>query len=391
MSRRTRLIIVATLCVAVVVLLLFFVGRFRTSEQAKANAAQRQRISRFDDPTLEITELAKNSDVPYSRVLADFREWAQYPQDSRPLNPEDIDQLRFEKIELPLTPMPIIENEKPKEPEHACVLQAESHTAYEDTQHETQLRCQNLKTGKFVLPDVKGVKLTRTAGTGTFNSPPPDIVKNDSGAMASVSFFFRPRSQDWGDMELTVDFSLPERGLMPHQLKTHFFSSPQAPAKFTGKFRDRLDTGSLVIAVEIQVRLPGSYRIEGNLMSDDGQPLAHARADARLAGGSTWVDLQFFGKIIRDKRIPGPYKLTSVRGQQMNLPINPDDLTLPPEQVARILAATEQTEPPKRAMLPWLGEFKTERYAVSQFSDAEYDSEFKRERLAELERLAAGQ
>ena len=58
--------------------------------------------------------LAKNSDVPFSKVLSDFREWAQYPPDSRPLTALDVDQLRFEKIELPFTPMPIVEEGKPK-------------------------------------------------------------------------------------------------------------------------------------------------------------------------------------------------------------------------------------------------------------------------------------
>lgn len=391
--KKHRYLYAISAAVLLVIALLVFVFRATTrKDQSSAQRQQRQRLSSFNDPTLELIELAKNSDVPYAKVLADFREWAQYPQDSRPLHAEDVDQIRFEKIELPLMPMPIIEDGKQKEPEHACVLQAESHTAYEDQQHETQLRCQNLKSGKFVLADIKSVKLMRTAGSGIFATPPPDIIKNDRSTPFSVSFFFKPRPQDWGDMELTIDFVLPERtASYIHQLKTHFFSSPQAPAKFTGRVRDRLDNGSLIIAAEVEVRLPGSYRIEGNLMADDGQAVAHARVDARLGGGSHWVDLLFFGRILREKRLPGPYKFTGLRGQQMNLPINPDDLSLPSEQVAKILASTEQNEPPKRAMQPWWGEYLTERYALSQFSDAEYDSEFKRERIAELQKLAAGQ
>lgn len=353
---------------------------------------RKKRIAAFEDPTGELAELAKKSDVPFANVLVDFREWAQYPPDSRPLSASDVDQIRHEKIELPLMPMPIIEEGKPKEPVHSCVLQAESHTVYEDQTHETQLRCQNLSNGKFVLADVRATKLTRTTGVMTFASPLPDIVKNDARSPISVSFFFRPRQSDWGDMELTVDFSLPdEKASHLHQLKTHFFSSPQAPAKFTGKFQERLEQGSLVIAAEVQVRLAGSYRIEANLLADNGDAVAHSRNDVRLSGGTQWVDLLFFGKIFRDRRIPGPYRLAGLRGQQMNLPINPDDLNLPPEQVEKILASTQQTEPIKRGIVPWLGEFRTERYQLSQFSDAEYDSEFKRERIAELQKFAGAQ
>jgi hypothetical protein len=377
---------------AVVALLLLAIWLFssQSAEGAASRAeARRKRISGFDDPTQELAELAKKSDVPFAKVLMDFREWAQYPPDSRPLTAGDVDQLRHEIIELPMLPMPIIEDGKPQEPMHSCVLQAEAHTVYEDQTHETQLRCQNIKTGKFVLPDIKATKLTRTAASVIFPTPPPDVVKNDAKSPISVSFFFKPRQSDWGDMELTVDFALAEeKTSYIHQLKTHFFSSPQAPAKFTGKFHERLENGSLIVSAEVQVRLSGSYRIEANLMADNPEPLAHARTDVKLGGGTQWVDLLFFGKILRDRRVPGPYVLTGLRGQQMNLPISPDDLNLPPEQVERILANTQQTEPIKRGILPFLGEYRTEKYQLSQFSDAEYDSEFKRERIAELEKLA---
>jgi hypothetical protein len=123
-------------------------------------------------------------------------------------------------------------------------------------------------------------------------------------------------------------------------------------------------------------------------MGDDIEPVAHSRTDVKLGGGTQWVELLFFGKILRDRRLPGPYKLAGLRGQQMNLPINPDDLNLPPDQVDKILAGTQQVEPIKRGILPWIGEYKTENYQLNQFSDAEYDSDFKRERIAELQKLA---
>lgn len=392
MLNNKKLLYLAGIVIAVTLALFWVFSGSSGKKSGSIEEVSRKRLSGFDDPTMELTELAKNADVPFAKVLADFREWAQYPPDSRPLTPADTDQIHHEKIELPMMPMPIAEEGKLKEAVHACVLQAETHTVYEDQTHETQLKCQNINTGKFVLADIKAVKLTRTAGVATFNAPPPDIVKNDAKNPVYISFLFKPRQSDWGDMELTVDFSLPdEKTTHLHRLKTHFFSTPQAPAKFTGKFQERLEKGSLIIQAELQVRLAGSYRIEANLLADNGDPVAHARTDVRLGGGTQWVELLFFGKIFRDRRIPGPYKLAGLRGQQMNLPINPDDLTLPPEQVEKILATTQQTEPIKRGIIPWIGEYRTEAYQLNQFSDAEYDSEFKRQRIAELERLAAAQ
>lgn len=377
--------------IAAILLIVFFIfsSRSQKNSQAQNREYRRRVVTGFDDPTRELRELALNSQVPYADVLADFKTWAKYPQDSRPIAREDVDVLNFNKIELPYTPMPIIENDKPKEPQHTCVLQPNAHTVYENEQLETHLRCQEMNSGKFVLVDVKALKLTRTAGSGIFDVPLPEVRKNDKAPISTV-FVFQPRPQDWGDMELSVDFVIPaEKNSFGHRLKVHFFSSPEAPAKFLGKFSERIESGSLIISAELNVRKPGSYRIEANLVTEEGEPVAHARVDSKLGGGSQSVDLLFFGKIFRDKGIPGPYKLLVVHGVQQNLPINPDDLTGPPEQVAKLLASVEQTEAIKRSIIPWLGEYRTFAYPLKTFSDAEYDSDFKRERIAELEKLAA--
>ncbi len=371
--------------------LVFYFYKGRSERRGNAVSDHKRRVlSAFEDPTRELRELALNAQVPYADVLSDFKIWAQYPQDSRPLSRDDVDILNFGKIELPYTPMPVIENGKPKEPVYSCVLQPNAHTAYENEDLETHLRCQEIQSGKFVMPDVRAMKLTRTAGIGIFDVPLPDVRKNDR-APVSVVFAYRARPQDWGDMELAVDFLIPEeKSSFIHRLKVHFFSSPEAPAKFTGKFNERIDNGSLILSVEVNVRKPGPYRIEGNLTTDDGQPIAHARVDSRLGGGAQWVDLLFFGKIFHDKGMPGPYKVAALYGAQQNLPINPDALTGPPDQVDKMIQMTEQTEPIKRALLPWQGDYHTSAYPLKTFSFAEYDSEFKRERIGELEKLAAG-
>lgn len=375
---------------AVVLAVLFFSRKSGNSAELKAKNDRRRVVSGFDDPSRELRELALNAQVPYADVLSDFKMWARYPQDSRPLGREDVDVLNFNKIELPYMAMPIIEDGKPKEPVHSCVLQPDAHTVYENEQLEIHLRCHENNSGKFVFVDVKAVKLTRTAGNAIFDVPVPDVRKNDKTPV-SIVFTFKPRPQDWGDMELAVDFVIPgEKGSFVHRQKVHFFSSPEAPAKFTGKFHERIENGSLIISTEVNARKLGTYRIEANLVTEEGTPVAHARVDTRLSGGSQWVDLLFFGKIFRDSGLAGPYRLAALHGVQQNLPINPDDLSGPPEQVAKLLAQVEQTEPIKRSITPWLGSYRTEPYPLKTFSDAEYDSEFKRERIAELEKLAAG-
>lgn len=392
MNNTKRAIVAGSVAALLVLFAVFFFSGGNKDSAAVNEKILRQRIaSSYSDPTSELSVLAAESKISYARVLSDFKDWSKYPQDSRPYAPEDSDIVNFDKLELPMMPMTLVDKDKPKEALHVCVLQPNAHTVYEGQQLEIHLRCQDIASGNPAMAEVKLVKLTRTSGVSVFDIPSPDISRNEKG-QPSILFTFKPRKQDWGDMELTVDFTIPnDKPTTTHRQRVHFFSSPDAPAKFTGNFRERLENGSLVISVELQVRLPGSYRIEGNLTSQSGEPIAHARVDADMTGGNQWADLLFFGKIFRDKAIPSPFKLAAVYGAQQNLPINPDALTGPPDQVAKLLANTEQTEPIKRSVLPWIAGYNTLVYPLTAFSKDEFDSPFKRERISELESLAKGQ
>ena len=82
-------------------------------------------------------------------------------------------------------------------------------------------------------------------------------------------------------MHLTVNFENEgDESGAKHSLSTHFFSSPVAPARFTGAFREEFREGSLFIAAEVAVTKPGNYTIEANLMDARDEPVAFARADA---------------------------------------------------------------------------------------------------------------
>ena len=88
----------------------------------------------------------------------------------------------------------------------------------------------------------------------------------------------------------------------------------QPYARLTGEFKDRVDTGDLVIATRVLVERSALFRVTGSLYAQaDHRPLAWASADAELAPGLHWLELRFHGLILRELGIDGPYLLRFVQ------------------------------------------------------------------------------
>ncbi|MDD5560385.1 choice-of-anchor X domain-containing protein [Candidatus Methylomirabilis sp.] len=88
------------------------------------------------------------------------------------------------------------------------------------------------------------------------------------------------------------------------------YSNPHA--HLTGRYRDVVRQGSLVISAEIEVRRKGRFHLAGYLASKAGEPIGYAQTAAELEPGRYWLDLQFYGLMFHDRHIAGPYKLASL-------------------------------------------------------------------------------
>ena len=137
----------------------------------------------------------------------------------------------------------------------------------------------------------------------------------------------------------------------------------------------------------MSARFAGRYTIEANLFNEDG-PVGTTRKDVRLVAGPQKVELLFFGKIFHDQSAPGPYTVVGLRGEQDTSPLDPADLKRPPQEVAELLDKIQSSGPDRRTIPTWEGNYTTAAYHIEDFSDAEWDSPIKRERLAELSTLA---
>lgn len=77
----------------------------------------------------------------------------------------------------------------------------------------------------------------------------------------------------------------------------------------TGRYRDSLRDGNLVIAAEIEVSERGRFHLAGTLYSMSGEPIGYAQAAAELEPGRQWIELSYYGLLFHDRQVAGPYRL----------------------------------------------------------------------------------
>lgn len=93
------------------------------------------------------------------------------------------------------------------------------------------------------------------------------------------------------------------------------YSNPGA--RLTGKFRDTMRDGNLMMAAEVEVLAPGRYHLAGTLSGARDkrvgeQPMAWAQQAQLMTAGTHWMELPFNGLIFRDLKAAGRFTLSSV-------------------------------------------------------------------------------
>jgi hypothetical protein len=84
-------------------------------------------------------------------------------------------------------------------------------------------------------------------------------------------------------------------------------------AQLTGNYRDAVVDGSLVVGVEVEVEQAGRFHVEATLYGVGGaEKIAWAQAAQWLEPGTHWLDLSYYGLILRERGIDGPYVLRYV-------------------------------------------------------------------------------
>ncbi|MCB1320033.1 MAG: hypothetical protein KDK34_07260, partial [Leptospiraceae bacterium] len=191
----------------------------------------------------------------------------------------------------------------------------------------------------------------------------------------------------WGSLTLEVRARVP--GIEDEVTLTQgFYSSPIAPARFTGNASERLEKGSLLIDVELDVERECRYSLHANLYSViDDQPTHWASVDEILKPGRQVVSFKFFGKVFHDGGYEGKFQLRDLRGTCENLPFPASWIGDPTK-----IKAIEQAPPVDEPLLLYVPytdfTYTTRSYRLSDFSEDEWSSDEKNRRLDRLQNLA---
>jgi hypothetical protein len=175
--------------------------------------------------------------------------------------------------------------------------------------------------------DRAGHRLPITNGRAYFRS---DRDTAASGTGAHVAFVDDGSGADRkaSDLAFTATFTPADRSLMrfrtfvevafdaPHGLGERRYSAsvqytPRPQAELDGEYSDALEGGSLVVRVGVAVTTAARYKVIGSLYGGDSA-IAFAQNAIELDAGRGSIPLSFFGKILHDRGLDGPYVLRYV-------------------------------------------------------------------------------
>ena len=119
-------------------------------------------------------------------------------------------------------------------------------------------------------------------------------------------------------------------------------------AHLTGRYRDTLADGSLRVDAEVAVEETSRFHLEATLAGADGAPIAWSQNAMVLEPGTAWIPLTFYGLVLHDAKVDGPYVLRSV-------------------------ALSTTGEMPNQKNDVVTDAFRTAAYRADQFSDKPFD------------------
>lgn len=399
-SKKQLTIVVGVLAALLLVLLVYIM-----TDEPEISEEDKKIEKSTTDPTMEFPQDEETPVVPIEVQLANYKKWAKYPPNSRPLRKEYEDIIEHQIIKEAAHPMPRIDKDgNVQQTSYSCNLQPQTHTVTEGMTEHITLFCWKQAGEKNVEPvDIEFSEHTFTLvqswdgkRRGLLSGEIHDDGKNgDAGAKdKTYTISWKPRRTDWGSVEFEVKFRIkgdPDK--VDYKLKTTFFSSPVAPARFVkNSFTDSLRDGSLKVAVQLNVKKAGTYRLDANLKSLDGEWIAWANEQKYLERGIQSVEFTFFGKIFHDKDQECPCVVTGLRGYRLNDPFDTRLISDPAKaassEALEKVMSSKQTQP-DREVIPLLNQdYTTQRYEQNQFSDKEWDSEIKQDRIQQLESAA---
>jgi hypothetical protein len=246
-----------------------------------------------------------------AQAAADYRRRARYPRSAQPLMPDDEDPIVRDREVSPVESRGQ-NGEEPtlrvfpaamgfESPEPAIVyaeLTTRGRSVAATTIRGTLTTEELAPLGQVRFHD-DGLDGDAAAGDGRYTVTFPG---DSLGGALSRSYLVQVEAELGGDDVRKAATSF-------------MYASPHA--QLTGNYRDAVTDGSLVVGVEVEVSQAGRFHVEATIYGGAGGAdglvkIAWAQAAQWLEPGTHWLDLGYYGLILRERGIDGPYVLRYV-------------------------------------------------------------------------------
>ncbi|HVL00070.1 MAG TPA: hypothetical protein VM553_09660, partial [Dongiaceae bacterium] len=107
------------------------------------------------------------------------------------------------------------------------------------------------------------------------------------------------------------------------------FSLGDPLARLTGRYRDHLDNGHLIVEAEVQSESRGLFLLRATLYGEGNSRGLFAQQHAELQPGMQWVPLSFHGYLFQQLAQDGPYHLQHAALQRISFPASTGTLSQP--------------------------------------------------------------
>ena len=304
-------------------------------------------------------------DFDARELLANFRELTRFPPDSRPLGPEQLDLLHPNARHEGPVPVKTPVRGETFDPDQTYFVHftGDRYFVTGDETITTTLRVWKGAagvTGEPVTIDAATAVVVSPAGEEEIAALTYQPARGPDGVTYRNTFSpARAGVTRTGEVQLHVQLTAPDGSQAQGRLEVFYTPAKRVPARFTGRFRERLEEGSLVISAEVEVVTAGRYEIDANLFDAADRPVASAHVTAELEPGKRTVDLLFFGLIFHEQRATGRFTLRTLRGHRFSPGETPD----------------------RELMAAFAGSYRTAAYDLDDFSDAEWDSPDKQRQI----------
>ena len=192
-----------------------------------------------------------------------------------------------------------------------------------------QVRLEVQRGGEPVAVEIVAANATRESDAGRTGTSEPLEFSRDGARLVALLPLAR-FADHLGMILLDLRFEYAPGKFHSDELR--IFSTPEGrvPGRVSGPIVDRVDAGSLVLEVPVDLSVAGFYRFDANVYGANGEPVAFVSFKGELASGAQRIPLEVYGKVLRDAGVPGPYEIREVRGYRFLDGQHPDREHLAP-------------------------------------------------------------